>query len=214
MLSHSQLIPNKHNRLPRCNFCLKELRKASHVQLHIQNTKACREKWDNEVMKRPLPSQSNQSEKEDISDNSLAEMSYEQEGPDIAGGPGFEDESALFDMHLPRQPYSSSGSPEPPVSKRARVEEVEDEEVPTRFHRSYPGRAADVVGFGATGFEEIRADQASSSKASENPWEPFMDEEEWELAEWLMTETTQQARDKFLKLPIVCVYHFCSKVVY
>lgn len=176
-----------------------------HVQLHIQNTKACRKKWDDKVLKRPSSTRSDQPGAEDVTisiDNSL-EIGGEQPDRRTHSGGGLDDplfESA-FDEQLPRQPYSDF--PEPPASKCARVEEVEDEEAPTRFHRSYLGRAADVVGFGATEFEEIQAGQASAGGGGENPFIPFEDQEEWELAEWLMTETTQQARDKFLKLPIV-----------
>jgi hypothetical protein len=40
-------------------------------------------------------------------------------------------------------------------------------------------------------------------------WEPFEDEEEWELAEWLIKNVGQKQTDTFLKLPIVS--HLCSK---
>ena len=59
-----------------------------------------------------------------------------------------------------------------------------------------------MIGDGQTEFERIRVQQASSG-SPDNLWAPFQDEEEWGLAEWLIKETTQQARDKFLKLPIV-----------
>lgn len=110
-----------------------------------------------------------------------------------------------------RRPRSESSESSGNQSKRARVEEVEDEDSPgRRYYESYPERVADVLGEGVTEFEDIRARQASSS-AAENPWSPFRDEEEWELAEWLMTETTQKARDKFLKLPIVSGHSYLVK---
>jgi hypothetical protein len=34
----------------------------------------------------------------------------------------------------------------------------------------------------------------------ESPMAPFLDEEEWELARWLVKNVTQQATDKFLKM--------------
>ena len=74
---------------------------------------------------------------------------------------------------------------------------------------SYPECIADVLGFGATKFEieTIKAWQCETQASGTplNPWAPFVDEEEWQLVEWLMTEMTQKAQDKFLKLLIAGV---------
>jgi hypothetical protein len=104
----------------------------------------------------------------------------------------------------PRRPQSESPAESESQSKRARVDDAEDDDsdAPKRFCRDYPRWVADVIGDGQTEFERIRAQQASSG-SPDNLWAPFQDEEEWGLAEWLIKETTQQARDKFLKLPIV-----------
>ena len=40
-------------------------------------------------------------------------------------------------------------------------------------------------------------------KAQLEPWAPFEDLEEWDLAQWLLLNAGQNATDKFLKLPIV-----------
>lgn len=53
-------------------------------------------------------------------------------------------------------------------------------------------------------FERVREEQ----KTADNLWAPFADEEEWELAQWLITNVGQNATDKYLKLPIVCVFVF------
>jgi hypothetical protein len=37
-------------------------------------------------------------------------------------------------------------------------------------------------------------------------WAPFEDEEEWQLAEWLIRNVGQKQTDSFLKLPIVSFY--------
>ncbi|KZP26028.1 hypothetical protein FIBSPDRAFT_909360 [Athelia psychrophila] len=40
------------------------------------------------------------------------------------------------------------------------------------------------------------------SDSPDNRWVPFHDDEDWELAEWLVQETTQKARDRYLGLKI------------
>ena len=54
-------------------------------------------------------------------------------------------------------------------------------------------------------FETVQEEQ---KKTGDNPWAPFTDEEEWELAHWLITNVGQNATDKYLKLPIVNVFVF------
>jgi hypothetical protein len=52
-----------------------------------------------------------------------------------------------------------------------------------------------------TPFEILKKAQQDENK---EPWSPFANEEEWELAKWLMTAGVSQARmDEFLKLSIV-----------
>ncbi|KZP10902.1 hypothetical protein FIBSPDRAFT_757434 [Athelia psychrophila] len=102
------------------------------------------------------------------------------------------------------QPSSSTHPPDdnPRPTKRAHVEDVEDEgEQPMRFCREYPGRAANMLGTGKTEFEAMRESQKAGD-SPDNHWAPFRDGEEWELAEWLVQETTQKARDRYLKLNI------------
>jgi hypothetical protein len=41
-------------------------------------------------------------------------------------------------------------------------------------------------------------------------WAPFKDEEEWQLAEWLIQNVGQKQTDIFLKLPIVSYFSICS----
>jgi hypothetical protein len=86
--------------------------------------------------------------------------------------------------------------------RRARVEEVEDEEHGgiKRWIEDYP-RPAGTAGVSAqTYFEKLLAEQRAKGV---NNWAPFEDEEEWGLAQWLMLNVGQNATDKFLKLPIV-----------
>lgn len=199
MPPHSKLSRSQPRRQPRCNFCLKECKSASHVQLHIQNKPECRKKWDKEVEQRPTLLRSNRPVREPISTSKASE---------INDPPTDYDNNDDFEPFMPsprqlRSDPSDSDEQSEPTSKRARVEEVEDEEEPGRYYKSYPEGAAKVLGEGLTGFEEIQASTTGSSSQPDNPWGPFKDKEEWQLAEWLMKSTTQKARDEFLKLPIV-----------
>jgi hypothetical protein len=97
-----------------------------------------------------------------------------------------------------RRPVSPDVSDLEPQSKRARVEEVDDEEAGglRRWVQEFEG-AAEELAEGKTLFDELREQQEAMC---EPPLAPFADEEEWELAQWLMKNATQTATDQFLKL--------------
>lgn len=84
--------------------------------------------------------------------------------------------------------------------------DVEDQECVINatqiYARSYPrsGQAGEVLGTGATPFEQLRE---SRERAGQSHWAPFDSQEEYDLAEWLVRNVNQRATDEFLKLPIV-----------
>jgi len=101
-------------------------------------------------------------------------------------------------------PRSPSPNPDPRLSKcpQVMIEEVEDKDTNLHWeYKSFPG-AAQSFGQGMTTFRDVYDEQASMNQ---QPYEPFMDRDEWELAKWLMVDTKQSAIDKFLKLPIVSI---------
>jgi hypothetical protein len=102
-----------------------------------------------------------------------------------------------------RSPTADENSPGQ-RSKRAWVEEAEDEDAPEvkRYTQEYPGRVADTIGTEKTKFEKIREDQKMEGL---EPEAPFADEEEWELVKWLMKNVGQTKADDFLKIPIVSI---------
>ena len=113
------------------------------------------------------------------------------------------------DYSLDSLGQEDTANSEKPPSKRARVEEVEDEDAPGQQQRcvkDYPWPAGTPIverGRVQTAFEKIHSQK---NMAGEAPWAPFASEEEWELAEWLMNAgISQKQMDRFLKLPIVCV---------
>lgn len=126
---------------------------------------------------------------------------------DSDGDSQMADGDVLYDYH-PLQPDmeipSLPSSPEPErVDRRARIEEDEDEEAGDQSHwiEDYPEPAGIAGKHVLSYFEEIRAKQKENGEES---WAPFADQEEWELAQWLIMNVGQNVTDKYLKLPIVC----------
>jgi hypothetical protein len=110
-----------------------------------------------------------------------------------------------FEPFVPSPRHIDSPEPEPAEnqhqSKRARVEEVEDEEAYPRYVNEFPTRAEEF-GDGKTAFEQIFEEQRAKG---ESPWAPFADKDEWELARWLVKNVNQRATEEFLKMPGVSV---------
>lgn len=108
---------------------------------------------------------------------------------------------------------SPSPDPTPPPTKRARVEEVEDEEAGGFRHiKDYPSPAGVGLRQAETYFERVRREQI---RVHQDVWAPYRDTEEWELAEWLARCVGHNQTDEFLKLRIVSSHlHFrvCSEL--
>jgi hypothetical protein len=134
-----------------------------------------------------------------------------------------DDTSNIMDFDPPITPGPREATPdgpgsEPPAQKRSKVtvEEVLDVDSPRRseseddmiddirddYIEDFPWSAGEPTGTTKrTPFEKIRRLQ---QKAKEEAWGPFKDEEEWDLARWLMTSSISQTKlDEFLKLPLV-----------
>ena len=82
---------------------------------------------------------------------------------------------------------------------------MEDEESGThrRWIKDFPLPAGMRLGLAQSYFETVREEQR---KNGDDLWAPFKDEEEWELAQWLITNVGQNTTDKYLKLPIVSLF--------
>ena len=197
-MSTRQLVP-KYNATRvrgqhRCNHCGKDIPTAAGLKRHIANSKTsgCHEQWEQEVLRReptksPSPPATGTIRPQD--DSPMLEFALDEL-------PAFIPSERLGHPASPDQ-----STPKPP-SKRARVEEVDDEEAGgcRRWAKEFDG-AAEVLGEGKTLFEEICESQEAMC---EDPMSPFLDEEEWELARWLMKNVNQTETDEFLKMKGVC----------
>lgn len=78
----------------------------------------------------------------------------------------------------------------------------------TYFIETYPAEARAGAAWG-TGTPKFQAIHKEIGK----DWGPFEDEDEWQMAEWLIKNVGQTQTDKFLKLPIVSRFSWLSRVV-
>ncbi|KAH9979692.1 hypothetical protein BJV74DRAFT_879402 [Russula compacta] len=185
------MLPRKKHR---CGFCFKELTQVKHVQLHISNTPACRAAWNQEINR------------------------HSASPPNSDSGPVTEDPTAGYigtggeADYIPSERLmdANTNDTEGPESQpeswshRVTVEEVEDKDAPGRFAEEYNSdHVAHVLGESATAFETLREEQIAAG----------LDEEEWELARWLIKEVSQTVTDKFLKLPIVSPNYKFLKII-
>ena len=134
---------------------------------------------------------------------------YPYEGENVFDGMDVADDGIdVPDGHLV-DPFRAAVDTGPPdvselPSKRARIEE-EMEDLPCwpasgRFTEQYPGVTATILGKEMTIFESMEAAEFDNG---ENEWAPFLDEDEWELAQFLMQNVGQKKMDKYLKLKMV-----------
>jgi hypothetical protein len=126
------------------------------------------------------------------------------------------------------EPDNDIGKPEIPASSdtapqrehhQVHVEEVPDSDAPMRrasddmrWIDPYPvdmlagTPMGDLAVAIPTKFDNIR--HQLESNGDKGVWGPFKDEEEWQLAKWLIQNVGQNQTDKFLKLPIVSHIEF------
>ena len=180
----------------RCNFCGKaDIPTQAGLKVHIQLSKAgCREAMERQTNQSLSP------------ENEAATIPARQNDSCTPNDPdGMPVDDILPFVPSPRR----VDSPEPGItenehqSKRARVEEVEDEETYQRYAREFV-TSTEELGEAKTVFEEIFEEQAAKG---ESPWAPFADKDEWELARWLAKNVNQRATEEFLKMPGVSFIH-------
>ena len=100
-------------------------------------------------------------------------------------------------------PPASETQPARAHHPRATVEDAEeDDEEFAQYIEEFPSNlgAGAVWGEEVPFFEKIRQEQERNGTS---PWGPFEDQDEWELAEWLIRNVGQKQTDAFLNLNIV-----------
>ena len=106
--------------------------------------------------------------------------------------PCFEDNSNFVPPLEPCQ-----GTP----SQRASVEDEDDEDDNHKgYIKLFPEATGKALRPEKTAFEFLQQKQQLEGKVS---WEPFVSQEEWGLAVWLMKNVGQKSTDEYLQLLIV-----------
>jgi len=181
-----------------CCYCHSVVPTVDGVRKHYARSKVCNQKYQEDIRQTAFT----------VFDDEQDDTPTPPPSPSIVAEDSEPEDYDLpmpgDDFVLPRRPRSESPGQEPAhnQSKRARVEEVEDEEAPQvgRYPDPYPGNAGETFGEGKTAFEKLQEEQMTEGL---DPWAPFENKEEWELAHWLMKNVGQTKADDFLKLPIV-----------
>ncbi|GBE90182.1 hypothetical protein SCP_1900310 [Sparassis crispa] len=192
--------------LHHCNFCFRELPTLGGLKRHISSRRECHRKWEDTIAKKTeTVSIFDTEEQEEETYHMLPEepvMASLVDGP-----PG--NCNSTFDSYIPAPVWEPSPDKEETeesnarASKRVRVEDVPDEDDISagHFYTNYSCHpVATVQAQGKTVFER-QHEEARAMQTSE--YAPFSDEEEWQLAEWLMKHLGQNRIDEYLDLPIV-----------
>ncbi|KAJ7652675.1 hypothetical protein DFH06DRAFT_1282610 [Mycena polygramma] len=195
--------------MPTCPYCGEIRPTEQGVRSHIEQTDVCREiRYNAYVAESDSDSDSSQSDVSNSGNNAHGDyggdldMSGQVNAP---SPPSDSDDTEEINADPPRMDYSPAGSPlaadsdpNPRKRRRASVEEVEDED--ERWVQDFPEEfdAGKPLEQCETSFETFRAKQKA---AGNPPWHPFESEDEWEVAQWLMTAGLSQKQiDKYLKL--------------
>lgn len=200
--------------MPYCSFCGKLCLNAPGLERHIANAPNCRkasgEKFDqyadniwDDVPANPKHAEQQEPEDfPDFPDFQLEDIQLE------------EDIQAAEDMLYGEENDIPQPQHEPqPHAQHATVDVPNNEESNDggRFIENFPEeyRAGATWGRSKSLFESLDEEHKTLGGSR---WAPFEDEDEWQLAEWLIRNVGQKQTDTFLKLPIVSFYsHALSK---
>jgi hypothetical protein len=191
--------------MPHCTFCGKLCTTASGLERHILYTPDCKKAsceefnqyansiWDD----RDIPANPNHAERPQPANvPNLPDFDLEDD-LQIA-----EDMLYREEINLPPPPPHEEPPPAAQGSFEAPNEGVNDG---GRFIEHFPEeyKAGATWGQCKPLFESLDEER---KRAGASRWAPFEDEDEWQLAEWLIRNVGQKQTDAFLKLPIVSFF--------
>ena len=188
-----------------CSFCGKSCTTAPGLDRHIARTPNCK-KADGEKFSEYAKS---------IWDDVLAHPNHAEQQP-LVNLPDYPDfhleedlqiaEDMLYDEQInlpPQPPPPPRVEPEPnPQPATAAVPNIGDG---GRYIEYFPKEYLAGATWGQCKplFESLDEEQ---KRVGGSRWAPFEDEDEWQLAEWLIRNVGQKETDIFLKLPIVSFF--------
>ncbi|KAJ7483023.1 hypothetical protein B0H11DRAFT_2232041 [Mycena galericulata] len=181
-----------------CEFCKFPKADEDELSRHLAHAPACRAKRDEKIRSRLLrrhhrsrspPVVPGPQTQPVLDTYDLMDVDTDFPGP-ITGS-----DSEMLDVDA-QEPASA-----PPVIRRATVVPADDGGE-DGFEEPFPldRKAGATYGHSKTTFEHIRDDQILTGCEILGP---FADEEEWELAKWLIKNVGHNQTEAFLKLPII-----------
>lgn len=196
-----------------CGFCGHNIPTINGMKKHCARKADCRAKYYAQVEQSAFTVWDNEVEC-NAPQRSPSPIPMESDSESLMG-----DNPLEGDNFVPERLHERTVSPDVGAetsfrpSKRARVEDAEDDEAPniSRYTEEYPGNIASTLGEGKTKFEELREYQKMEGL---NADDPFSDDEEWELVRWLMKNVGQNKTDEYLKLPIVSPCNYIDTTTY
>jgi hypothetical protein len=188
----------------RCPYCWKQLPTAAGVHRHIGQNPACQIKSRGENPKANITPEAAAAAELQVKILESTTHEATTSGTNRMGVQNGSDGNVDIDVPLPAFVPESAQAPRPSRRATVTVEEVEDEgeEMAAggsrqRFYEAFDGSPAAGLGEGTTIFEDLRQAQKA---AGEHVHAPFVNEDEWNLAKWLMQNAGRGAIDEFLKL--------------
>lgn len=197
MPSHSRL------RVHRCFYCGASKPTPQGLKSHISQSLACKIEFKRRTASNVI--------RNNVADG-MSSVPLASELEDFPEMSRVEDQSrSSVDMDFQMYTEDLERSPDTPMSRRASMEEIDEEEAGGLPKQPYVDlAAADEVrtyGRGQTAFEAIDERQGRRARAqgtAHNPWAPFANDEEWGLSKWLLSSgLSQKAIDRYLKLKYV-----------
>ncbi|KAJ7865304.1 hypothetical protein B0H14DRAFT_3599906 [Mycena olivaceomarginata] len=187
----------------RCPYCSKKLKTAGGVNHHVSKSTMCRKKWQDSLARETFTVDPDEAEPPaDVIPRTPSPVPSNEDDDDPMGIA----DDFTYPVHEETPP------PEPiPRSRRATVEEVPDDGDPQNYSRfiepfgddelgrSLPARPLKpnetLLKAGDTLFHRMHTHQQQECGTKEfSPFVPFRDEEEWDLARWLMKNVTRQGQ--------------------
>jgi hypothetical protein len=174
----------------------------------MQQSAACSRKQNAAYLEQNSDGSESSFEDAVDSDDSESLKAAGEDQMDTVSDFGAARDSGYSDDEMRTDPPNDAVTPPPPENPRpakrprATLEEVEDED--DRWVQDFPEglKAGAVIDECNSQFEKLRRTQKTERQ---EPWYPFQNEDEWEMARWLMTSGLSQGKiDQYLKLKSVC----------
>jgi hypothetical protein len=201
--------------MPYCGFCGKLCSTAHGLKRHIEITPDCKKAshadfgqyaksiWD-DVPANP----------DNVGQQQQPTLPIQPDMPDFHLEEDIEIEEGMFygeEGNLPPPPQQQLDELQPWPQQAAVPVVPDNEEINNcdgaRYIENFPAEhlAGATWGSCKTLFESLDEEQ---KREGGSRWAPFEDEEEWQLAEWLIQNVGQKQTDRFLRLPIVSFFSF------